>query len=418
MPTSVVVRSCLPEPSPFPGGLRAVMSGAILAVSLAACMQPAAPSESPAVTGPPPADPVTDLAVEEVEGSTVRLTFTEVPDTTGSPADYLVRFQIAPIDWSSAASVTNGTCAGRLAGSSIGERRTCTVESLSEGQTYEFQVVSLLGRTPDIATGDLSNVASATIRSTLAPPTDGSAWVVEDWSSYSTVEEFFEDRDPHEGRYRTEAQNAAQMALDPEHRFGESPHALRYDFPDRSGSDDRCHDYSIGRDLYLPEETTELWVEVWVKFSPNFATAAPESWGCQSNPDHKILFGNVWPDGGVGRFGIHAGVFGDRWLAYPPYDTNPDDDSWDYVDRRDSAEDWDGEWHRIRTHWRVSNDGKAVNTVWIDDHLLTDRQGFSTDATGIWGLRLGANLNQGPHEAMSYWWGRVEVWRDRPAWDN
>ena len=46
---------------------------------------------------------VTDLAVDEISGGTVTLSFTEVDDGMGGPADYLVRFLISPLSWGDAA---------------------------------------------------------------------------------------------------------------------------------------------------------------------------------------------------------------------------------------------------------------------------------------------------------------------------
>jgi len=29
---------------------------------------------------------------------------------------------------------------------------------------------------------------------------------------------------------------------------------------------------------------------------------------------------------------------------------------------------------------------------------------------------LGRNLNQGPEEPMSVWWGRIRIWERTPGW--
>lgn len=347
--------------------------------------------------------PVVDLKVDTVVAGRVTLEFKEVDDGTGSPADYLMRFRMAPLSWGTAANVTYGTCGGVISGSSVGNRRTCTVTNLLGGTTYEFQLIAYRG---DIATdgiyGDLSNIVAAS--------TPATAWVVEDWSGYASIGEYLEKTE--DGRYRTRGLNSERMAFDAGNGYGGSPHSLRYTFPNRTGDSNRCHDYSIGRDMYLPAKVTEVWVETWVKFAPNFVTKAPESWDCTTGQGMKLLFGTV-PDGN-GRFGIKLGIFGDQWAANSP-DNESDEGSWDRTNKLNSLPYMDGKWHRVRTHWKVGK-GNGVAEVWIDDHKLYEHFGMHTDADNIWGLKLGANRNQGPHEAMSYWWGRVAVWKSKPDW--
>jgi uncharacterized protein YjdB len=113
---------------------------------------------------------VTDLAVAGVTDSAITLSFTEVNDGTGQPASYDVRFGVAPIAWGGLPSVTRGTCAAPLAGSTIGARRTCTVLGLQLGTTYEFQLVAFRGTLQvDAVFGALSNIARATTPPSTAP---------------------------------------------------------------------------------------------------------------------------------------------------------------------------------------------------------------------------------------------------------
>src|SRR6266566_3765690 len=72
---------------------------------------------------------VTDLAAAAMTDSSATLTFTEVDDGTGA----------------SAPSVTRGTCATPVAGTTIGAKRNCTVVGLSPGATYSFQLVAYRG---------------------------------------------------------------------------------------------------------------------------------------------------------------------------------------------------------------------------------------------------------------------------------
>jgi hypothetical protein len=103
---------------------------------------------------------VTDLAVTNTTSSVATLSFTEVDDGQGGAADYLVRFQVAPLSWGYANDVSAGSCAAPLQGSGKGSTVSCTVESLVAETAYQFQVVAI--RRSDDVHGDLSNVASGT----------------------------------------------------------------------------------------------------------------------------------------------------------------------------------------------------------------------------------------------------------------
>src|SRR5437868_6224643 len=111
------------------------------AIVLAACDSP-----DQALNGPTPTHPsfatatglpagVTDLAAAAMTDTSATLTFTEVDDGTGAPASYDVRgVPGASITWgASAPSVTRGTCATPVAGTTIGAKRTCTVLGLAPG---------------------------------------------------------------------------------------------------------------------------------------------------------------------------------------------------------------------------------------------------------------------------------------------
>jgi N-acetylneuraminic acid mutarotase len=101
--------------------------------------------------------------VDEVTPNSVTLSFTEVDDGLGQPAWYAVRFAEPPIEWSSAADVTEGTCATPVFGQQVGARLTCTVAGLTPSTTYDFQVTANRS-TLDLVTisGDPSNVAQGT----------------------------------------------------------------------------------------------------------------------------------------------------------------------------------------------------------------------------------------------------------------
>ena len=112
-------------------------------------------------TAPPPESPgtITDLAVAAATPDSLTLSFTEVDDGTGRSASYDFRYDVAPMSWGSALSVTRGSCATSMPGTTIGAQHRCTVLGLTPGTTYQFQAVAFRGTlNRDAVFGDLSNV--------------------------------------------------------------------------------------------------------------------------------------------------------------------------------------------------------------------------------------------------------------------
>lgn len=107
---------------------------------------------------------VTDLHVTAVTSTGVTLTWTEVDGGNGLPASYDVRLATPTISWGSAASVTSGTCATPVAGTSIGASKSCTVTGLSTTTPYQFELVPYSGTLgqPGVIFGPLSNITGAT----------------------------------------------------------------------------------------------------------------------------------------------------------------------------------------------------------------------------------------------------------------
>jgi hypothetical protein len=106
--------------------------------------------------------------VSATTDASVTLSFTQVDDGTGQAADYDVRYAVAPMSWSSAASTASGTCATPLVGTGISATLSCTVLGLSASTSYNFQMMAFRGTLNTRAVfGGHSNVAAA---STKAPP--------------------------------------------------------------------------------------------------------------------------------------------------------------------------------------------------------------------------------------------------------
>lgn len=112
---------------------------------------------------------VSDLRVTAIGATDVTLAFTEVAGSSGAPASYDVRYKTPTMDWGTAASVTSGTCATPLAGTTVGATKSCTVTGLSATTPYEFQLVPVMSGAIgiDAVYGPLSNVIGATTGGTI-----------------------------------------------------------------------------------------------------------------------------------------------------------------------------------------------------------------------------------------------------------
>jgi len=113
---------------------------------------------------------VSDLSAIAANDHSATLSFTEVNDGAGQPANYEVRYGVAPIDWETARAVSEGTCTTPVVGTAIGASRTCTVQGLAAATQYAFQMVALRereGAAPVL--GPLSNVATSTTLDSEGP---------------------------------------------------------------------------------------------------------------------------------------------------------------------------------------------------------------------------------------------------------
>jgi len=114
---------------------------------------------------------VSDVAVPSLTDSSATLSFTEVTDGAGQAASYDIRYVPGPsLSWgASVPSVTRGTCATPVAGTTIGAKRTCTVLGLTAGTTYTFQLVAYRGTlTLNAVFGNLSNPVTGTTGASTA----------------------------------------------------------------------------------------------------------------------------------------------------------------------------------------------------------------------------------------------------------
>src|ERR1035437_1329523 len=116
-----------------------------------------------ATTPAPAPGTVTDVSVVSTTDTSATLTFTQVADGLGNAASYDVRYAVAPLAWTTATSVTRGSCATPVAGITVGSPLTCIVFGLTANAAYQFAVVAFRGTlNTNAVLGSPSNTASAT----------------------------------------------------------------------------------------------------------------------------------------------------------------------------------------------------------------------------------------------------------------
>src|SRR5437868_6210712 len=112
---------------------------------------------------------VSPAAASVQAGQTVQLTAT--PKDAGGTAlsGRTVTWASSNVGVASVPSVTRGTCATPVAGTTIGAKRTCTVLGLTAGTTYTFQLVAYRGTlTLNAVFGNLSNPVTGTTGASTA----------------------------------------------------------------------------------------------------------------------------------------------------------------------------------------------------------------------------------------------------------
>lgn len=82
------------------------------------------------------ADQVTDLMAVDSSTTTATVSWTQVDDGTGEPAEYRVKYAVSPIDWEEAATACT------IEGYAIGTELSCEITGLAPSTTYDVQLMS------------------------------------------------------------------------------------------------------------------------------------------------------------------------------------------------------------------------------------------------------------------------------------
>lgn len=246
--------------------------------------------------------------------------------------------------------------------------------------------------------GEASDTVNLEVISTASTP---APVLVEDFSSYESTAAMLDDP---RGIYQEATDiNEHLITLDETEgvpQLGTSQ-SMRYDYDPDGWTGDWGG--TINRNVELPNDLDEVWIEVWAKFSTNFDIV----WGKAGNPDFKWIFAHYYN----GRHDLHHGVHESRQYGF----SSPD-----YNTGETASDEWDGEWHRYRIHWKnESSDGTCDGTAefWVDDDKISDHVGtWCSGGRPMDWIELGKNHNQIPSELIQLWWGQIKIWESDPGW--
>lgn len=173
-----------------------------------------------------------------------------------------------------------------------------------------------------------------------------------------------------------------------------------------------CSDYTpCGRNLKLPSDQSEIWIDSYWLFSAGFTTLNPI--GCASGQAQKLLFGRVR---GTSRFQIIAGSNGGQiWeTGYPGNEEPTAGQVPTSTFNMDQFADGSTVL-RLRAHWRIATSG-IVCEMWMQNTKVISLSGDSSQGSAIYGIAYLRNLNQGPPATQNIRIGSFDVYNTDPGW--
>lgn len=169
--------------------------------------------------------------------------------------------------------------------------------------------------------------------------------------------------------------------------------------------------------LWNVDKPRELWIEIYLRYDAAWEIASDDKTFFLLE-DHTDADG---PTGGiseVARWELHM-VHPSYWYGGPSGGLGaglPD-----YFKYTNPIIAWDGNWHRLRFHVKMSSAPTATNgiwRVWWDDTLVFDEENVPTGSPSLAYFRnitLGANAD--PTGSGVRDWGRIRMFTVDPGWE-
>lgn len=309
-----------------------------------------------AVTESDPPTVVDDLRVSSVTSTSATLQWTQVDDGTGLAASYRLAFGSPSVNWGDASR------ARLVPGTSIGSTRTSTIEGLTSGTNYAFQLETIRAGASEGGSGAFSNTVAAT------PP------IVS-----SVVEPFFSDNFDNGNRTTangfTWSNTGSRSFVSSTKSFG-GTHSLGLRFgPDSLGKDSSAEGrFSLGRNL------TEVWIEFMLYVPANYThrNESPNNnkffriWGDNYSSANKVGASTTRSgDASALSFEYNYKTWGDGTLGFGPSSV---------AGARSPTTTFGGpefrdRWTRVRVHARhvsAENADDAILQLWFDDTMVLD----------------------------------------------
>lgn len=382
----------------------------------------------------PPADGVTspalvftanDAAGSPIEGATVTyahervqvsasLSIVTAPGTVAPDAPVPVTIRLVRADGSPAVGIP----ATFIVLSASGLNNTLTQPVGVTDATGSIAGASYAGsssgaRTLTVTVGGLTLTSQpvVTVNAALTPD------LSDDFSTYTDTTDF---RSDPLGLYNAVEEDLeaayANVNLDTTLGYGPRTQSMRVSFLDAtaeggSGTAGRCTNagHSAWREIALPANTTELWLEVALRFDADFSFGGGV-WGCTSAPEQKLFLFGV--SGGTGRFNLEC-TNGQWVFGYPGGETasvigSPDP----------SAVLFDATFHVVRFYLRLGAGGTGRAAYSIDGTLYADLDNVTINRTSITTASLNETRNQGApqDQAMHIGLWNAYVNGNNPGW--
>jgi hypothetical protein len=229
---------------------------ALLIGGIAACGAGDGKTTAPAGGSGTPGQ-VTDLSVSASTDTTATVSFTQVDDGTGHPAQYDLRYTVAPISWGSAADTSHGSCSNPIAGTAIGVKLTCTIAGLAPSTSYNFQIMAFRGT---LNAGAVLGALSAIV----AAATPGSGVVSPPATNVFFQENFDDTNLAARGWY-----DNTSIAITTADYYGASGGSVLYHFT--PGATTPANGGSI-RHKFGPSNS--MYVSYYIKYSSNWVGSA------------------------------------------------------------------------------------------------------------------------------------------------